>query len=86
MRKLDYRPRGVCPSLIRLEVDDDDRIVSVEFIGGCDGNSKGIGALVRGMSLEDARRRLSGIRCGAKPTSCPDQLARALEALGKGGD
>ena len=58
---------------------DGDEIKEVSFEGGCNGNLKGIGALVRGMKIDDAIERLEGIRCGFKPTSCPDQLAQALK-------
>ena len=59
----------------------DGVIDSVSFVGGCNGNLKGISALVKGMKPEDAIARLKGIKCGFKPTSCPDQLARALETM-----
>ena len=63
------------------EIREDGRIGSVEFAGGCPGNLQGIGKLVSGMKPEEVIERLSGIRCGGKPTSCPDQLARALQAI-----
>ena len=69
--------QGTCSSRIDVEIEN-GIIVSVDFIDGCEGNLKGISALVRGMKVEDAISRLSGIRCGNKPTSCPDQLAHAL--------
>ena len=75
---MQYKTRGTCSQLINLELDG-DVIKSVEFIGGCDGNLQGISRLVEGMEVSDAIRRLDGIRCGAKPTSCPDQLAQALK-------
>ena len=59
---------------------DGDRIESVKFIGGCSGNTQGVAALVKGMTVDEAVSRLKGIRCGFKPTSCPDQLANALES------
>ena len=75
---------AVCASAIDVEVDDNGVVVSVKFHGGCPGNHAGISALVRGMKAEDVIRRLSGIRCGGRTTSCPDQLAKALEeALSK---
>lgn len=74
---MQYKTRGTCSQLINLELDG-DVIKSVEFIGGCDGNLQGISKLVTGMKAEDAIKRLEGIRCGFKPTSCPDQLAKAL--------
>lgn len=75
-----YRTQGVCSTYIDIDVQD-DIIQSVKFTGGCNGNLQGIGALVKGMKVEDAISRLKGIRCGMKQTSCPDQLARALETL-----
>ena len=63
---------------------ENDAIKSVEFFGGCNGNLKGISALVTGMKIDDAISKLKGIRCGFKPTSCPDQLAQALEGIRSG--
>ncbi|MCF2554704.1 TIGR03905 family TSCPD domain-containing protein [Faecalicatena contorta] len=80
---MDYRPRGVCSQLIRVELDG-DTIKNVEFVGGCNGNTQGISSLVRGMKVDDAIARMEGITCGYKSTSCPDQLAQALKiAAGK---
>ena len=73
-----YTPRGVCSQAFRMEVED-DVIRSVQVVGGCSGNLQGLSALLRGMRVEDAIQRLDGIRCGTKPTSCPDQLAQALK-------
>ncbi len=75
-----YKTSGTCSSAIDLEVED-DIIKSVSFTGGCNGNLQGISRLVEGMKVEDAISKLKGIRCGFKNTSCPDQLARALESL-----
>ena len=75
-----YQTHGTCSSAIDVEVKD-GRIESVQFIGGCNGNTKGISALVKGMLVDEAIDRLKGITCGLKPTSCPDQLARALEQM-----
>lgn len=75
---MDYKTSGVCAQQIHLELDG-DVIKEVEFIGGCNGNTKGIASLVRGMKAEDAIERMEGITCGFKPTSCPDQLAKALK-------
>ena len=73
-----YLPKGVCSQ--RMLVDVEDGIIrDVRVIGGCHGNLQGIGALVKGMKAQDAIDKLKGIRCGFKPTSCPDQLAIALE-------
>ena len=74
-----YKTRGTCSRNIILEMDG-DIIKDVEFIGGCDGNLKGIRSLVRGQKAQDVIARVRGIRCGFKPTSCPDQLAYALQA------
>ena len=72
-----YNTNGVCSSRIEFDVQD-GAIRDVQFIGGCNGNLKGIGNLVEGMTPEDAISRLEGINCGSKGTSCPDQLAKAL--------
>lgn len=76
--KFSYTPRGVCAQQMLFDVED-NTIRSVEVIGGCHGNLQGVSALLAGMSVDDAIARLKGIRCGMKPTSCPDQIARALE-------
>ena len=73
------RPRGVCAMQIVFEVDDDKKVKNVRFVGGCNGNSKGVSALVEGMDADEVIKRLSGIDCNGKGTSCPDQLARAVE-------
>ncbi len=75
-----YRPKGVCSNTIDVQVED-GVIKSVEFTGGCNGNLQGISRLVAGMKVEDAIDRLKGIRCGFKSTSCPDQLACALQEI-----
>lgn len=75
---MQYKTSGTCSQLIDFEVED-DVIKSVAFTGGCNGNLKGISALVSGMKVDDAISKLKGIKCGMKNTSCPDQLARALE-------
>lgn len=75
-----YQTKGTCSSAIDVEVKD-GIIESVSFTGGCNGNLKGIAALVKGMEVKDAIERLKGITCGFKSTSCPDQLAKALEAF-----
>ncbi len=76
--KISYQPKGVCSRLMNIEVED-GIIQNLEVIGGCNGNLKGISALVKGMKVEDAISRMEGIRCGFKPTSCPDQIAQALK-------
>ena len=78
MEKITYIPRGVCSRKIDIEIDN-DIIKSVKYSGGCAGNTQGVAALIAGMSVDEAIARLSGIRCGFKPTSCPDQLAEALK-------
>ena len=75
-----YQPKGVCSVQIDFDVED-DRLYNVQYIRGCNGNLKGIGALVEGMKVEDVIKKLKGIKCGMKDTSCPDQLARALEEI-----
>ena len=75
-----YKTQGTCSSVIDIELKD-GVIESVQFTGGCNGNLQGISALVKGMTPQDAISRLKGIRCGFKATSCPDQLARALETM-----
>ena len=73
-----YRPRGVCSREMKLELED-GVIRSIRIVGGCSGNLQGISRLVEGMSAQEAIRRMKGIRCGFKDTSCPDQLSLALE-------
>ncbi|GHU82577.1 hypothetical protein AGMMS50284_4680 [Clostridia bacterium] len=73
-----YFPKGTCLSEINIELDG-TKIESVEFVDGCDGNSKGIGSLVKGMEAQHVIDRCKGIKCGKRKTSCPDQLAKALE-------
>lgn len=75
-----YQTKGVCATSIDIELRD-GIIDSVKFIGGCSGNTQGVSALVKGMTPEEAISRLKGIRCGFKSTSCPDQLAQALESM-----
>ena len=75
-----YKTQGVCSSFIDIEMNG-NTIDSVKFTGGCNGNLQGISALVKGMTAQDAIDRLKGIRCGFKNTSCPDQLAQALESI-----
>ena len=76
---IQYTPRGVCSRAFTIQVED-GKIQSVEVIGGCHGNLQGLAALLRGMPVEEAVERLEGIRCGMKPTSCPDQIAQALKS------
>lgn len=74
-----YTPSGVCSKGIDFELED-GIVKNVHFTGGCSGNTQGVAALIQGMPAEEAIRRLKGLKCGFKPTSCPDQLAKALEA------
>jgi uncharacterized protein (TIGR03905 family) len=73
-----YKTKGTCSTQIDIEVDG-DIIKSVKFTGGCNGNLQGVSRLVEGMKAEDAIAKLRGIKCGFKPTSCPDQLSYAIE-------
>ena len=75
-----YKTKGTCSGQIDVELDG-DIIKSVKFYGGCNGNLQGICSLIKDMPVDDVIARLKGIRCGAKPTSCPDQLATALEQM-----
>ena len=81
MKHIQYRTQGTCSQLIDVTADENDIIQDVTFYGGCNGNLQGISRLVIGQKIDDVIKRLNGIRCGAKPTSCPDQLCRALEQL-----
>lgn len=81
MQKIIYKPKSVCSQEIHIEVNDDNTIGSVRFVGGCAGNAAGISQLVQGMKVEDVISRLEGIGCGGRKTSCPDQLATALKEL-----
>ncbi|MBO7579670.1 MAG: TIGR03905 family TSCPD domain-containing protein [Prevotella sp.] len=79
MKHIVYQTSGTCSQQIDLDIDDDGRVRNVQFLGGCNGNLQGVSRLVEGMKVEEVKERLGGIRCGYKNTSCPDQLARALE-------
>ncbi len=84
MKKLSYKTQGTCSQAIDIELDDENVIRFVQFHGGCNGNLQGISKLVTGMKAEEAIEKLSGIRCGFKTTSCPDQLSKALsKAIGE---
>ena len=79
--QFEYKTKGTCSQRIYFEIND-GIVSNVQFLGGCNGNLQGIGKLVEGMKAEDVIERIEGIHCGMKPTSCPDQLARAIkEAL-----
>ena len=74
-----YKTKGTCSREINFEVEN-GKVKNVQFIGGCNGNLKGIAALVEGMDIDDVISRVEGVTCGPKSTSCPDQLAQALKA------
>ena len=74
-----YRTRGTCSQEIYFDIVD-NKVYNVQFLGGCNGNLKGIAALVEGMDIDDVITRVEGVTCGMKKTSCPDQLAQALKA------
>jgi uncharacterized protein (TIGR03905 family) len=74
-----YKTSGVCSQAIEFELTDEKKVHNVKFVGGCSGNTQGVASLIEGMDAEEAIRRLEGIRCGFRPTSCPDQLAKALK-------
>ncbi len=80
-KHVQYQTQGTCSQLIDVTCDENDVIKQVFFLGGCNGNLQGISQLVRGQKIDDVIKRLDGIRCGVKRTSCPDQLCRALEQL-----
>ena len=73
-----YKTKGTCSQMINFEVED-GKIKNVQFFGGCNGNLKGIAALVEGMDIDEVIARVEGVKCGMKSTSCPDQLAQALK-------
>lgn len=79
MKHIEYRTSGTCSRGIIVDLNDDGTIEKVEFIGGCNGNTKGISKLVTGMNAKDVIEKLKGTTCGYKGTSCPDQLSKALE-------
>ena len=81
MKHIQYQTQGTCSVMIDVTADDNDVIQNVAFLGGCDGNLQGICRLVKGQKIDDVIGKLDGISCGGKPTSCPDQLCRALEQL-----
>ncbi len=76
--QFEYKTKGTCSQRIFFEIED-GKVRNVEFFGGCNGNLQGIGKLVEGMEIDEVIHRIDGIRCGGKPTSCPDQLATALK-------
>lgn len=74
-----YKTQGVCSSQVTFDIVD-HKVCNVKFTGGCNGNTQGVAALIEGMDVDEAIKRIDGIRCGFRPTSCPDQLAKALKA------
>ena len=74
---IQYKTAGTCCQIMQVEIED-DIILNAEFLGGCNGNLSGIKSLIKGMKVDDVIDKLSGIRCGSKNTSCPDQLAKCL--------
>jgi uncharacterized protein (TIGR03905 family) len=78
----EYTTQGTCSAKIRFDIRD-NKVHNLSFLGGCDGNLKGISILAEGMDAAELSKRLKGVRCGSKQTSCPDQLARALELVVK---
>ena len=72
-----YKTKGVCSREINFEVED-NKVKNVQFVGGCSGNTQGVARLIDGMDIDEAISRIEGIQCGFRPTSCPDQLAKAL--------
>ena len=82
-KHIEYKTSGTCSRMVVVDVED-GIVTDCSFVGGCSGNTAGVASLVKGMNAEDAIKRLKGIKCGMKPTSCPDQLAKAIEeALGE---
>lgn len=79
MKQIIYNTFGTCSRQIIIDIDENNVVQNCTFIGGCAGNTAGIASLVRGMNAADVIAKVKGIRCGMKPTSCPDQLAKALE-------
>ena len=77
-KHIEYKTKGTCARAVIVDVED-GVITDCEFVGGCSGNTQGVAALVKGMKVEDAVAKIKGIKCGMKSTSCPDQLALALE-------
>ena len=81
MKTVEYRPNGVCSSKMIVECDDNNIITDVKIVGGCPGNTLGVSKLCIGKSIDEVIDTLEGVRCGTKPTSCPDQLTKALKEL-----
>ena len=82
-RTYTYEPKGTCSRLMEITVNDEGVITNARIFGGCMGNTQGVCALAKGMKATEVKQRLKGILCGNKGTSCPDQLAKALEEMGE---
>ena len=78
MRQFSYSPKGVCSMQIRFELDEQDTVHNVQFLGGCPGNTVGVAMLAEGQNARELITKLQGINCRGRGTSCPDQLAKAL--------
>jgi uncharacterized protein (TIGR03905 family) len=78
-KHIEYKTQGTCSRTVVVDVED-GVITDCSFVGGCSGNTQGVAALVKGMKVDEAIAKIKGIKCGFKTTSCPDQLARALES------
>ena len=85
VKKITYNTRGTCSRNINITVEN-DIVTEVSFVGGCSGNTQGVASLAVGMHIDDVIAKLKGIKCGFKPTSCPDQLACALETIKNNND
>lgn len=81
IKHIQYETTGTCSKLIDVTADENDVIQQVFFVGGCNGNLQGVSRLVCGQKIDDVIKKIDGVRCGARSTSCPDQLCRALEKL-----
>lgn len=79
MTHITYTTKNTCSRQIDVDINENGIVELVKFTGGCSGNTQGVAALVQGMHVDEAIKRLSGIKCGPRPTSCPDQLSKALE-------
>jgi len=81
MKEFTFYPAGICPRKITIQLNDDNTFNQVNFYGGCDGNHKGLNAMCKGLKAEEVIERLSGLTCGGRQTSCPDQLAKGLKHM-----
>ena len=81
MKELIYQTKGTCARAIRIVLNDNNEVEEAQFLGGCMGNTTGVSSLVKGMKAEEVIKRLQGIQCGNKGTSCPDQLSQALTSM-----